>query len=97
MSVLFMDAAPFWAFASWVMALCAHALRQPRIRRLIGHDDGSGGGAGMITLLLLPAPLAGLALCVAADAAIGVLYWFGTLSLAGVVTALGLAFIQVRR
>ena len=95
LSALFMDAAPFWAFASWVMALGAHALRQPKIRRLIGHDGGTG--SGMITMLLLPAPLAGLVLCLAADAATGVLYWFGTLSLAGLVTALGLAIIQMRR
>lgn len=90
-----LDGAPLWAFITWVIVLSAHAIRQPKICRLLGYNGPVPSGLGKLVLLV--APLMTLALCMTASPTAGIFYWCGTFSLAGVVTALGLACLQSHR
>ena len=95
MPAIVVDGAPLWAFIIWVAALSAHAVRQPKIRRLLGYNGPVPSGLSI--LVLLAATLITLGLCIAADPTAGIFYWCGTFSIAGSVTALGLACLQSHR
>ncbi|MBU2654610.1 hypothetical protein [Acidomonas methanolica] len=71
--------------ALWSAALLAHALRQVKFRRLLHRT-----GASPHHLAVILPILAALALAIGAEGWRGLIGWFGTASLAGLLVTAGL-------
>lgn len=78
----------------WSIALAAHALRQPKICRVLSLPQLAPLPLAACRVAL---PLIALALCLRAGLACGMLTWLAAGSVAGVVASLALTFIAFRR
>ncbi|CAI9121137.1 hypothetical protein [Brytella acorum] len=78
----------------WTLAFLAHTQRQPRILRLLGQHKAFAPGILLLVSILLPA--AALGACLAAYGGVGLEYWIGTMTLGGVIAAMGLT-VQASR
>lgn len=82
------------SMACWGLALLAHGLLQPKIRRLL--DIGSGRSV-VLRVVRLVLPLVALGVCVRLEMPLSILVWVGTFSVGGLLAGGALAVAVFRR